>query len=136
MVSVSGCSKTTDKAMEGEFYFVNNTAHHISFSSGFEKYNLAPNSISPAFIVSDISDKSITEPSFYAPFLKENAYKLPAEPIIMRFENSKCVVIRNMLGNRNPLNINSYSSERLTERKFKFTYTFTESDYIEAPACQ
>ncbi|WP_316795091.1 hypothetical protein [Pedobacter agri] len=107
--------------MEGEFYFINNTSHQIGFSTGFEKYNLAPNATSTVFMISDISDKSTSEDSFYAPFLKEKAYKVPAEPIIINFDNNRCIIIRYMLGNHNPLNINSYSSEKFTERKYKFT---------------
>ncbi|RZJ75283.1 MAG: hypothetical protein EOO45_06110 [Flavobacterium sp.] len=133
--SVAACNKKTDQAMEGEFYFINNTSRQISFSAGFEKYNLAPNERSTVFKVSDISDKSISEDSFYVPFLKEESYKLPNEPIIINFGNNRCLIVHDMLGNRNPLNIKSYSSERLAERKFKFTYTFTEADYSAAPAC-
>jgi hypothetical protein len=133
--SIAACNKTTDQTMEGEFYFVNNTAHQINFNAGFEKYNLAPNGRSNAFIISDISDKSISEDSFYVPFLKEKAYKIPAEPIIIKFDNNRCIIIRDMLGNHNPLNTTSYSSERISERKYKFTYTFTEADYAAAVAC-
>lgn len=133
--SIAACNKKTDQVMEGEFYFINNTARKITFSAGFEKYNLAPNARSTVFIISDISDKAISEDSFYVPFLKEESYKVPLEPIIINFGNNKCIIMREMLGNRNPLNIKSYFRERLSERKYKFTYTFTEADYSAAPVC-
>jgi hypothetical protein len=136
VMGAPSCKKTTDHAMEGEFYFVNSTSHQITFSTGFEKYNLAAKATGPIFTVSDIGDKEITASSFYTPFIKEQAYNIPQQPIIIRFDNQKCTSINGNSGAHNILDISSYNNEKIGERKYRFTYTFTEEDYNRATLCK
>lgn len=132
----TSCNKTRDYAMEGQFYFVNSSSHSITFSAGFEQYNLEANSTSKPFMITDISDREIPAGSYHPPFSKESAFKIPIEPIGIKFDNSRCITLLDDSGTHNILNIASYSSEKLGERKYKFVYTFTESDYNRAVSCK
>ena len=134
LMLVNGCI-TRDYGMEGEFYFVNKTNYNIVFSPGFEKYNLQPHTVSTVFRTSDLSGKVVEPSSFASPLYKENVPMPPKQTIVIKFDGKRCMVIKDEKGENNPLNINSYTAEKLGERKYKFTYTFTDADYERAVAC-
>ncbi len=121
--------------MEGEFYFVNKTNHHVTFSSGFEKYSLSPQSSSAAMMTHELSDKVVSASDYYSPLIDDKARKSPNQPIVIKFDHMKCIVIKDDKGENNPLNIGSYIAERKDDRKYRFTFTFTEADYNRATNC-
>lgn len=125
------CNKTRDWAQDGEFYFVNETNHYISYQKGFERYNLAPKTTIIIKQVQDAPSKGVNPGTYSSPFTKEYAYN---DPFIIKYDDNRCATITRD-SEHSLTRINSYLAERISERKFKFTYTFTEADYNRAVAC-
>lgn len=127
----NSCKKTRDYAQDGEFNFVNQTNHYISYQKGFEKYNLAPQATVIINQVQDAPGKNVDVNTYSNPFTKEYSY---TEPFVIKYNDNRCLTITRS-SEHTPLDIKNYNAEKLGERKYKFTYTFTEADYNRAVTC-
>ncbi|QPH39817.1 hypothetical protein [Pedobacter endophyticus] len=125
-----GCGKV-DYIKEADFYFTNNTDHSITYKQGFEKYNLKPNST--IVINKTQSSSKDVNSSYDVPFFDENG---SIDPFFIKFDNTKCL-LNTPDTPHSLLNINSYQNDgKIGERKYQFTYTFTEEDYERAIDCK
>jgi len=121
------CNKKTEYAQLGEFWFINQTNYNITYKQGFEKFNVMANS---STLIKDTQDavKKVEPNKFHAPFRSIGL------PVVIKFNQIKCLEI-DVNSEHSILDIKNYLAEKLSERKYKFTYTFTEADYNRAVAC-
>lgn len=129
---ISSCGKKIiDYAdIEGEFYFVNQTSYTIKIVNLQQEFNVITGQKN--FIKRyQGGSKTVNASSYSDPFtygMAPNDKKILVK-INNKCENSTPTSIHSLL------NINSYVSEKIGERKYKFTYTFTEADYNRAVTC-
>jgi hypothetical protein len=128
-----GCGKKLiDHAKIGEFVFINQTSYAITYEVKIGKYNILPHSTTT---VIDTQDSGITaEANDYSSPFNEEYMVASIDPLVVRFDQTKCWMV-NRNSDHSLLNIKSYVAEKLGDRKFKFTYTFTEADYNRATIC-
>ena len=126
---LASCKKNTSWTMKGDFYFVNETSHNITYAqSGLEEFNIPPKS--SIFITESQDGREEVKPTYYhSPLIRQGI----KNSLIVKFDNSKC--LETFDRKNTPLNIENYISEKIAERTFKFTYTFTEADYDAATVC-
>lgn len=122
------CSKKTEFSQEGDFYFVNETNYDITFGNGLEKFNVSPKSTTFVADMQD-SDGSPTSASYQSPLMA-----ISRGGLTIKFNADKCLVT-DFYTEHSVLDIKNYLAEKLSKRKFKFTYTFTEADYNRATTC-
>lgn len=125
----ASCKKNTSWVMNGDFYFINETAHAITYAqSGFDEFNIPPNS---SILISETQDgREDIEPGYYhSPLIRQGI----KNSLVVKFDNAKCLETFNR--KNTPLNIENYASENLGRRTYKFTYTFTQADYDAAINC-
>lgn len=129
VVMGASCKKNTSWIMQGDFYFVNETNHQITYAiSGFEKFNIAPKSF---ILIKDMQDgREDVKPSYYHSPLIDEGVK---NSFVVKFDNNKCLETFN--SKHSPLNIENYTNEKTGKRTYKFTYTFTQADYNDAINC-
>ena len=109
-----------------EFHFENKTNHAITYNSGFEKYNVA--AMSTTIVKeSQYAGKNVTAEGYMIPF--------GPNPFIIHFGQLKCIKDHHPDSTHSVLNFKSYIAEKIGDRTYKFTYTFTEADYNRAVAC-
>ena len=125
-IFLNSCAKV-EYAQHADFYFINKTPYQISYVKGYEKFNVAANS---TILIKDTQDavKKVDPTTYYAPF---RGISLPST---IKFNQVKCLTI-DAVSEHSPIEIKNYIAERIGERTFKFTYTFTEADYNQAVAC-
>lgn len=123
----SACKKV-NYAQFGEFYFVNETNHSISFEKGLEQFNLAPKAV---FFIKQTQDSG-KDPSvsiYQSPIMK-----LSNGLVNIKFDMNKCIAVT-YYTEHSILDIKNFISEKISKRTYKFTYTFTEADYNRAVTC-
>ena len=122
------CNKITEFTQEGDFYFVNETNHRITFDKGLEKFNVLPKSTT---LFTDIQDSGgrASASNYQSPLMI-----ISRGGLTVRFNDNKCLE-NNYYTEHSILDINNFVAEKISIRKFKFTYTFTEADYNRAVAC-
>lgn len=140
IISISSlcCTKKVQPARFGEFYFVNNTSHIITYEyknsvgnqGTLNKYNIQPNNTTYVEQTQE-SGQTVDAADFYAPFYKDYDFRFP---LTVKFDNTNCGDATTD-SEHSPLNIKNYVAEKLGERKYKFTFIFTEADYNKAVAC-
>lgn len=132
MPMISSCGKKIiDYAdIEGEFYFVNQTNYTIKVVNMQQEFNVV---IGQTNLIKHLQGglKTVNPSSYSDPFTYGMA---PNDKKILIKINNKCENVT-LNSEHSILNINSYSAEKLGERKYKFTYTFTEADYNRAVTC-
>ena len=122
------CDKIGDPVRDGEFYFINQTNHTITYNNLFEEYNLAPKATILIKQTQDVIGKFNVN-DYFSPFLMRTK-----EPIIIKFNADKCLQAT-MTSENSILDIKSYNAEKINKYTYKFTYTFTEADYNRAVTC-
>ena len=117
--------KRAEYSQKGIFVFVNNTNYNISAGHQVDPFLLMPNSTVRKEQVQP-SGKKATALGFQNPLTLNNQFVVKI--------GDKCII--NTKGSINSIiNIASYTSEKIDESTYKFTYTFTEADYNRAVAC-
>ncbi len=129
LLTSGSCNKMSEFRQEGEFYFVNKTTHKIVINEQRLKLEIEPSQIFHLYQL-QLSQK-VTRPEDYQdPITQEIG---PSYDITIHI-GDKC--LKQVKSDVNSiLNIKSYTAEKLGERKYKFTYTFTDADYERAVAC-
>lgn len=111
---ISCKNSTVDWVVRADWFFINQTAHSISFSKNYEKFNMAP------------YDTVFYQERGDGPeFLEAYSYQSPLYEAIVFYDSIRCDTIFN----NGPGNIANFEYSKLEERYFEFTYTFTEEDF-------
>jgi hypothetical protein len=113
----------------GHFLFVNKTSYAITYPTLFEEYNILPNS---TVLIKQTQDgiRSLDVSDYFSPFLIRSK-----GPITIKFNGNKCLLYSSSNDIHSILDIKSFEAEKVDKFTYKFTYTFTESDYNRATAC-
>jgi len=132
MLLISSCGKKIiDYAdIEGEFYFINQTNHTIKIVNPIQEFNVV-NGQTNLIKHQQGGVKTVNSSSYSDPFTYGMASK--DKKILIKI-NNKCENATSS-SEHSILNINNYVAERIGERTYKFTYTFTEADYNRAVGC-
>lgn len=132
LILIPSCGKKIiDYAdIEGDFYFINPTNYTVKIVNFQQDFNIISGELK---LINHKQGglKTVTPISYTDPFtygMAPNDKKLQLK-IGNRCENAT------LNSQHSILNINSYVAEKLGERKYKFTYTFTEADYNRAIIC-
>jgi hypothetical protein len=133
IILISSCSKKfVNPARDADFHFINMTDKNISYEVGLEKFNLKPSETITIGQSQDDSGLELSPSSYSNPF--RELMTPQDKDIIIKFNVNKCWTTA-VGTDHSPLDIKNYTSEKLGERKYKFTYTFTEADYNRAITC-
>lgn len=114
-----------------EFYLINQTNHLIKLDYPSYQFTIEPGK---TFVIKDEQDggkASTAEPYLNNPI--PNLLNIGERKVMIKIGN-KCFVSTDN-SEHSLINMKSYVGEKLGERWFKFTYTFTEADYERATAC-
>ena len=124
---INSCQKI-NYGQFAEFHFVNKTNHAITYNEGFEKYNVA--AMSTTIVKeSQSAGKNVTAEGYHRPFIDSRG------SIILKFDQDKCIIDHPLDSPNSIINLKNYVAEKIGDRTYKFTYTFTEADYNRAVAC-
>ena len=129
LLTSGSCNKRTEWGQEGDFFFVNKSTLKITFIEQRLKFEIEP---SKTFYLyqAQPSQKVVKPEDYQDPITQEIG---PRSEVTIRI-GDKC--LKQVKSDVNSiLNIKSYIAEKLGERKYKFTYTFTDADYERAVAC-
>lgn len=121
--------KRIEREADGEFIFINSTNHTVSFftphANSFTLLGLKTHLIKQ---VQPVGKKIVAE-AFVTPFNNNNS-------LVIQFDGNRCLTMTNANSSDNSLlNISNYTAEKINNRTYKFTYTFTEADYNRATTC-
>lgn len=121
------CKKRVDYFVRGDFVYVNSTDSVIEVK-GDETFVLKPDE---QHVIKESGEgpEIVTTESYVAPF----------SSAMVIYNSNKCDTLASGPGlgkGEGPLGINNYVSEKVGERHFKFTYTFTNADFADAKPCK
>ena len=134
---IASCGRTEYLA-KASFVYKNETDYLISYnrilnSDTSQMFTIAPKSEKVLTFEGGGADKQPTIENCCEGFL-ESTQGIDA-PILVIFENLRCIVYLEGDGSTTTNLLNGYEAEQLTDRSFKFTFTFTEADYQNAVPC-
>ena len=119
--------KKIEPDMSAEYIYINSTNHAISFFTphvySFKLLGLKTHLIKET----QPTGKKTGAEKFETPFNNSSS-------LVIQFDGNKCLTMTNSSEN-SLLNISNYSVEKIDNRTYKFTYTFTEADYNRATTC-
>jgi hypothetical protein len=131
LISINGigCAKK-DWTRQGEFDLVNATARKVVIADPNKTYEILPGA---TLHISQVqpSNKDVVVESYEDPFTQEVGPRLSLTVKI----GDKCLTASKD-SEHSILHIASYQSQKLDERSYKFTYTFTDADYGRAGDCK
>ena len=133
-ILMQSCSKkTTSWIQYAEFHYVNKTIYNIKYPESLQIYNVDAQKNIILKRIQDSGEK-VDETTYYNPLSSDFPRKVTDPPIIVKFSDVKCLIISENTEN-SPYDMRNYVAERISERQYKFTYTFTEADYNRAVNC-
>ena len=114
-----------------EYYFDNKTNHLIKLDYPSYKFTIEP---AKTFVLKESFDgpKTSTAESYLSNPIPSLINRKQAE-VVIRI-GDKCFISTDN-SEHSLINMKSYVGEKLGERKYKFTYTFTDADYERAVVC-
>ena len=124
----NGCTKT-DYQVKAKWIYINETGHNITYYPDYwSNFNVKPHDTTFYYQDSDGSKD-----------IKVDDYVSPVNALVVYYDNIKCDTLNR--GNKpdlgdGPLNMANYSSKKLDDRYYEFTYRFTEKDFLEAKDCK
>lgn len=121
------CKKHVDYLSMGTYVYFNDTDSLIEVRSGV--YDFAINS-KQSYIIEQRGDGSKN--------VSENDYVPPMTSAGVIYAGTKCDTLNSGIKvgkGEGILNLENYKSEKIGERHYKFTYTFTEVDYKKGVPC-
>jgi len=77
----------------------------------------------------DAGGEVVTAEGYRRPFIESRG------SIILKFDQDKCIIDHPLDSPNSIINLKNYVAEKIGDRTYKFTYTFTEADYNRAVAC-
>lgn len=121
---ITGCKGTIDYKVRVDYVYVNETSHTISYPTGLENFNIAPQStITHSFDSEGSKDTSLQ--SFESELLGCGG-------CIVKFDQTRCDTVENLGLNK----LENYEGKELKSRYFEFKYRFTEKNFNEAAICK
>lgn len=141
-VSLAGCGQEIEYRMTVELIFQNTTTSQIGFSirpdinsSGRENITLVPQSQSTVFTYEiDGVDKNPNIETCCQDLLVDvyGGRGTNGNSQVLRLDNDLCVIHLN----EKSIVLSNYSKEIISERHFKYSYTFTDTDIENPQPCQ
>jgi len=126
---LQSCRKgDVERTQDAIFVYENQTSHLIILERAGTITTFMPNTVT-SFNVTEYAGKETNEFSY-----KRNPFDFYKDDKYVSFDRTKCLDL-SILETNNPSNLRHYKAEKLSERKYKFTYTFTEADYNRAVNC-
>ena len=123
-ISITNCKKKKDYLSIGTYVYVNSTDSLIEVKNAPYLFTIKPKESHTIEQTGDGS-KELTEKSYVAPFTGGQ---------VILYGNKMCDTLTS--SKEGISGIENYTSERISERHYKFTYTFTQSDYKKAVPCK
>lgn len=126
VLSVTSCKKEVinEYPNTAEYVYLNSTPHKIKLWNG--DFELEENKSYTLKINGD-GDENINEKSFVSPY----------NYAVILYDNILCDTVFYENNNSDGItNIKNYTNEKLGERHYKFTYIFTNDDYLKADSCK
>lgn len=122
---VSSCKPVEEGyIITGTFIYVNQTDSVIKVDGGMYPLQIEAHRSDTITTQWESSEKDIVR-----------SYNIPySQGQIVYYGHLKCDTLN--LPNEGILNLGSYASERLGDRRFRLTYTFTNVDYNKAVTCK
>ncbi len=122
--AIFSCKEEKDYLVKGTFVYVNNTDSLIEIKNG--PYIFTVNS-KDTYTIEQMGDgsKEVTEKSYVAPY---------AGGQIIIYGKKMCDTL--LVSKEGIAGIENYKSEKIGDRNYKFTYTFTDIDYKKALPCK
>lgn len=126
---VFGCAKK-EWTRQGEFDIVNATTRTVSITDPNKTYEILPGT---TLHISQVqpSNKDVVPQSYEDPITQEVG---PRQSLTVKI-GDKCLIATKD-SQHSILNIASYQNQKIDERSYKFTYTFTDDDYKRAGDCK
>lgn len=124
ILSIASCKKHVDYLVKGTYVYVNNTDSLIDVKNAPYVFTIKSKE---SYTIEQIGDgtKEITEKNYVAPFSGGQ---------IITYGNNMCDTL--LVSKESISGIENYMSEKVGERHYKFTYTFTDTDYKKAVPCK
>lgn len=122
LTSFEGCKKDIDFRVRSKWVFINDTSFEITYKpEGFwTEFNVAANSSTTIEQESE-GPETVTIANFSPP--------LKAQYLV--FNSTKCILLSEVGADK----IENYINQKLDERYFEFTFTFTEEDFNNSSDC-
>jgi hypothetical protein len=117
------CKKSVDYVVKGTYVYVNSTDSLIEVKGG-ESFIISPKQ-THTIVVDGEGGKDISAKSYEPPF----------GSAVIVYGSSRCDTLR-AYSKKGILGIDNYNNEKIADRNYKFTYTFTETDYKKAVPCK
>ena len=131
LISITGfgCAKK-EWTRQGEFDLVNSTTRTVVIADPNKTYEILPGA---TLHISQVqpSNKEVVPQSYEDPITQEVG---PRQSMTVKI-GDKCLTATKNSQN-SILNIASYQNQKIDERSYKFTYTFTDEDYKRAGDCK
>lgn len=125
------CTKIRKEYIQkAEFVYINETNYTIRFPNGMEIITLNPKQTIKSNIT--VGANEVVNETTYNNTPK--LFDIFKTFNIVFFNDLKCLDLSKEL-KHNPSQIKDYVAEKIGDRTYKFTYTFTEADYNRAVAC-
>ena len=118
------CKKRVDYFVRADFVYVNNTDLVIEVKSGADNFTIKPQETDTIKINGE-GPQEVTEKNYLPPFQGGQ---------IIIYGNIKCDTLT--IPRESITGIDNYTSEKIGERYFRFTYTFTDADFADAKPCK
>lgn len=114
-----GCSTKTDYDALTTWEFKNASSYAIEVNGGIdERFNFSlAKDANHSFDITVGTGKEVTVASFISPYIPEST--------TLKLDGERIVTISNITDREH------YIAERVAERHYKFTYTFTDADFPE-----
>lgn len=131
LISITGfsCAKK-EWTRQGEFDLVNSTTRTVVIADPNKTYEILPGAILHISQVQP-SNKEVVPQSYEDPITQEVG---PRQSLTVKI-GDKCLIATKNSQN-SILNIASYQNQKIDERNYRFTYTFTDEDYKRAGDCK
>jgi hypothetical protein len=125
---IMSCKSDIDYIVNGTYVYINSTDSLIQVKSSVYDFVIKPKQ-AHTLVQSGDGSKDINESSYVSPMLGA----------VLIFYNIKCDTLNSGLNLRSGpgiTGIENYNSEKVADRHYKFTYTFTQADMDKAVACE
>lgn len=122
LTSFEGCKKDIDFRVRSKWVFINETSYEITYKpDGFwNEFNVAPN-----------SSTTIEQESEGPEQVSVNNFTPPLKAQYLVFNSTKCILLSAVGADK----IENYANQKLEERYFEFTFSFTELHYNNSTDC-
>jgi hypothetical protein len=122
------CKGEVDYFVQGTYVYVNSTDSLIDVKSGVYNFKIKPN-----------DSHKIEQGGEGSEDVSAQNYVPPMISAVVKYGNEKCDTLDSGFkvgAGEGITGISNYTSEKISKRHYKFTYTFTNLDYNKARPCK